>query len=74
MTLGPIHEGLTVVSAGVDRRWTEAAVAGERGVRGAGASRPSSLVPPGPTRSRGTNGSGDVSRIAPAFRGRVSRN
>ena len=71
MTLSAFHDGLTVVSAAVDGRGPEG---GDVRARGAGASRPSSLAPPGPTRSRGTNGSGEVSRIAPAFRGRVSRN
>src|SRR5215213_10156431 len=78
----PIHDGLPVVSAAADVRGsaavdvggTEAGVTGELGTTGAGASSPSSLVPPGPTRSRGTSGSGDVSRMVPALRGRVSRN
>ena len=83
MALCPRHDGLTVVfssgrfrAVGSHTRWLAAAGSDVVcvGARGAGASRPSSLVPPGPTRSRGTSGSGEVSRIAPAFRGRVSRN
>ena len=85
MALCPRHDGLTVVSAAgrvPPRLVSPHPMAVGRQAATSSASEPEApelqdrqvLVPPGPTRSRGTSGSGEVSRIAPAFRGRVSRN
>ena len=71
----PPHDWLTLVSAAAARLGIAGdGDEGELGASGAGASSPSNLVPPGPTRSRGTNGSGEVSRIAPTLFGKVRRN